>query len=48
MAPEAKGLQEGRFPLQRQNEVFTTKKPGFSRETGSKIIAIFNEVRKIG
>ena len=48
MAKEAVGLQEGRFPLQRQNDVSTTKNTGFLQETAAKIGEIFLFVRKLG
>jgi hypothetical protein len=48
MAKEAGGLQEGRFPLQRRNDVSTTKNTGFLQETGEKIGEIPLFVRKIG
>jgi hypothetical protein len=37
-----------RFPLQRQNAVSTTKKPGDLQETGWKIARIFFQVRNSG
>jgi hypothetical protein len=48
MAWEAGKLQEGRFPLQRQNRVSTTEKLRFLQRTGAKIVKIFLSVRKIG
>jgi hypothetical protein len=48
MAREAVGLQEGRFPLQREKAVSTTENTGNPRETTVKIVGIFYLVRKSG
>jgi hypothetical protein len=48
MAKEAGELQEGRFPLQRQNDVSTTKNTGILQEMGGKIDEILSFVRKLG
>jgi hypothetical protein len=40
--------QGGRFPLQRQNAVSTTEKPGNSLRTGSKIARFRQELRNLG
>ena len=40
--------QWGRFPLQRQNDVSTTRKPRDLQETGWKIARIFYQVRNTG
>jgi hypothetical protein len=48
MAREARKNQRGRFPLQRQNRLSTTKKPGNLQETGAKIAPIFQGLRNMG
>jgi len=48
MHAKAGPLQEGRFPLQRQNAVSTTQNTGLLRESRAKIVSIFDFVRKLG
>jgi hypothetical protein len=48
MVKERAEGQWGRFPLQRQNGVSTTKNPRDLQETARKMARIFYQVRNIG